>query len=182
MMKKFLMISFCSLFIAVAGADMFNIFRKSADTQEQDLVGKHLENIDANTVKWMEKDDEYWKQVLTPLQYHVLRKHGTERAFSGAYATTKNPGVYHCSGCDLPLFESTKKFDSGTGWPSFFDVLDKANVKLVEDRSFGMTRTEVVCGRCGGHLGHVFEDGPAPTGLRYCMNSISLKHKPADSN
>jgi peptide-methionine (R)-S-oxide reductase len=181
-MKKIFVLIFFSLFISIAGANMFNFLRKSADNQELNLVGKHLEDIDADAVQWMDKDDEYWKNVLTPLQYHVLRKHGTERAFSGAYATSKNAGVYHCSGCDQELFESQKKFESGTGWPSFFDVINKKNVKLIEDRSFGMTRTEVVCSRCGGHLGHVFDDGPQPTGLRYCMNSISLRHKPKETN
>ncbi len=121
------------------------------------------------------KSDEEWRRSLTPEQYRVLREKGTERPFTGQYAETKAPGVYLCAACGLELFASDTKFDSGCGWPSFYDPLDKQHVEEREDRSHGMTRTEVTCSRCGGHLGHVFPDGPNPTGLRYCINSASLR-------
>lgn len=121
------------------------------------------------------KPDAEWKTQLSPQQYDVLRKHGTERAFTGPYHDSKEPGTYVCAGCGLPLFESTTKFDSGTGWPSFYDRASAENVETQEDRSWFMKRTEVHCARCGGHLGHVFDDGPQPTGLRYCINGHALK-------
>jgi peptide-methionine (R)-S-oxide reductase len=123
------------------------------------------------------KTEEEWKKLLTPEQFHVLRKHGTERAFTSPLDKQYGPGIYNCAGCDLPLFTSTTKFDSGTGWPSFYKPLDNA-IGTTVDKSFFMTRTEVHCRRCGGHLGHVFDDGPKPTGLRYCMNGVALKFIP----
>ena len=123
------------------------------------------------------RTEEEWKKALTKEQFHVLRKHGTERAFTSPLDKVYQPGMYHCAGCDLPLFSSETKFDSGTGWPSFFRPLENA-VGTTTDRSFFMTRTEVHCARCGGHLGHVFEDGPPPTGLRYCMNGVAMKFVP----
>lgn len=121
--------------------------------------------------------EEEWKQKLTDEQFYVLRKHGTERAFTNDYADLKEHVVFHCAGCGEPLFDSQTKFDSGTGWPSFYDVIGKVgdHVETQVDRSFFMSRTEVHCRRCGGHLGHVFEDGPDPTGLRYCINSAALQ-------
>lgn len=124
------------------------------------------------------KSDAEWKAELTPEQYYVLRKHGTERAGSSPLDREKRAGTFHCAGCDLPLFSSDKKYDSGTGWPSFWAPLDNA-IGTSEDRSFFMTRTEVHCRRCGGHLGHVFEDGPKPTGLRYCINGVALTFRPS---
>ena len=122
--------------------------------------------------------DEEWKKLLTPAQYDVLRQEGTERPFTSALLDEHRNGTFACIGCDLPLYSSKTKFESGTGWPSFWAPLDKA-VDEITDHSFGMTRTAVSCHRCGGHLGHVFPDGPKPTGLRYCMNGVALKFAPA---
>ncbi|MCM0080411.1 peptide-methionine (R)-S-oxide reductase MsrB [Geomonas sp. Red32] len=124
------------------------------------------------------KTKDEWKKTLTPEQYHVLREKGTERPFTNKYANNHEHGIYRCAGCGLDLFRSEDKFESGTGWPSFTAPIAKENVKTVVDRSFFTTRTEVMCRRCGGHLGHVFEDGPKPTGLRYCMNSAALEFVP----
>ena len=122
----------------------------------------------------VEKPDGEWQQQLTEEQYRVTREHGTEPAFSGPYHDSKTPGVYRCVCCGRELFRSETKFDSGTGWPSFYQPSDEEAVETQTDRSFFMRRTEVHCADCGGHLGHVFEDGPQPTGLRYCINSASL--------
>jgi peptide-methionine (R)-S-oxide reductase len=125
------------------------------------------------------KSESEWKAELTPAQYAVLRQQATERPFTGEYVNTKTPGVYTCAACGQPLFASDTKFDSGSGWPSFWDVIDKGNVELREDNTHGMRRVEAVCSRCGSHLGHVFDDGPRETtGERYCINSASLKLQP----
>ena len=124
------------------------------------------------------RSDAEWKQALSAEQYEVLRRKGTERAFTGRYYNSKEEGVYRCAGCGNPLFDSETKFDSGTGWPSYYQPVSPNAVQTEEDNSYGMIRLEVLCSRCGGHLGHVFADGPPPTGLRYCMNSASLKFIP----
>jgi len=123
------------------------------------------------------KSDEEWKQILTPVEFQILREKGTEYAFTGEYFKHKEKGTYVCAGCGNELFTSESKYDSGCGWPSFYEPLSEEKVEESADRSLGMVRTEIVCNNCGGHLGHVFPDGPKPTGLRYCINSASLDFK-----
>jgi peptide-methionine (R)-S-oxide reductase len=121
------------------------------------------------------KSEDEWKKQLTPEQFRILRQKGTERAFTGEYWDNHDPGVYLCAACSEPLFNSETKYDSGSGWPSFFKPISDDKITTETDHSHGMTRTEIMCSNCGGHLGHVFDDGPKPTGLRYCVNSKSLK-------
>lgn len=128
---------------------------------------------------YMKKTDAEWKKELTVEQYQVLREKGTERAFSGKLWDNHEKGTYYCAGCHLELFDASTKFESGTGWPSFWQPINQKAVKVGSDNSYGMVRDEVVCSRCGGHLGHVFDDGPKPTGLRYCMNSVSMTFEKA---
>lgn len=130
------------------------------------------------TDKLILSDDE-WRKRLAPEAYQVLRRHGTEHPGSGCFLGIQDPGTYGCAGCGHPLFRSGTKFESGTGWPSFTETIAPDAVTEVQDRSYGMIRTEVRCARCDGHLGHVFPDGPPPTGLRYCMNSVAMRHVPA---
>jgi peptide-methionine (R)-S-oxide reductase len=147
------------------------------ETQEDGEQTMPVTNAESETTDFRALTDADWRKRLTPERYNVLRKHGTERAGSSPLNKEKRDGVFACAGCDLPLFSSKTKFESGTGWPSFYKPLDNA-VGTKSDRSFFMTRTEVHCRRCLGHLGHVFEDGPPPTGLRYCMNGLALTFHP----
>ncbi len=145
-------------------------------------VDHHLATENANDrtakargIKKVIKTDAEWKQILTPDQYSVTREKGTERAFSSPLNDIHDQGIFECVACELPVFSSQAKFDSGTGWPSFYEPIDKESVREVADKSLWGTRTEVLCARCDSHLGHVFDDGPPPTGLRYCMNGVALK-------
>lgn len=133
--------------------------------------------VHCDTMEKLVLSKEEWKKRLDPKRFEVLRNKATDMPFTGDLLYNKEDGIYRCSGCELELFSSDAKFDSGSGWPSFYDVLKEERIELVEDRSHGMVRTEIVCARCGGHLGHVFDDGPDPTGLRYCVNSTSIEFK-----
>nr|WP_233427068.1 peptide-methionine (R)-S-oxide reductase MsrB [Halobacteriovorax marinus] len=170
-MKKLIFIILSSLLLSSCVA---NIFKKSAAGEGKEFGESHLSSLDVDKVDWKSKDEKYWKSVLEPLQYEVTREAGTERAFTGKYWDEKREGTYICSNCGKHLFSSKTKYKSGTGWPSFWMPLDKSAIEEKHDSSYGMSRTEVLCSRCGAHLGHVFNDGPEPSGLRYCLNSVSL--------
>lgn len=155
-----------SLFLVLFTMGFQSCAQKNNSSEQKKQAASHTFEI--------QKSEVEWKEILSPEAYKVLREAGTERAFTGKYNDFKKEGIYICNGCKAELFSSESKFNSGTGWPSFFQPLNEENVLEVEDKTYGMVRIEVLCATCGGHLGHVFEDGPNPTGLRYCLNSVSL--------
>lgn len=151
-------------------SDNITLVSDSLDSEKKQTQGENMNDK-------VNKTEEQWKQELTEEEYRVLREKGTERPFTGKYNDFKDVGTFTCNACGNPVFYSTAKFESGCGWPSFFESVTDSSIVLSEDRSHGMIRTEVTCGRCGSHLGHVFDDGPPPTGKRYCINSVSLEFK-----
>ncbi len=161
---------------AVSGCtqEKANAAKVAAAQETKTVTAKDTEQTREQTAQAVQKSDAEWRRTLTPEQYQVLRQAGTERPFTGAYWNHREDGTYTCAGCGTALFTSKEKYDTDCGWPSFYDALDKSKIVEREDRSHGMRRVEVLCRACGGHLGHVFNDGPNPTGLRYCINSVSL--------
>jgi len=169
--NKFSIIALFALFCFSNLAFSCNPTKEVAKAKNPNAV---LVNMEGDTLKKVVKTTAEWKEILSPIEYNVLREQGTERAGTGELLDNKKEGVYKCRGCELPLFSSDTKFKSGTGWPSFYTPINEVNIEEHIDNSYGMRRVEVHCARCGGHQGHVFRDGPKPTGLRYCINSVSL--------
>ena len=167
----------CSAIEDNVTSDITNGITLVSDSSDSDNQTSETNMNDQDKVT---KSEEEWKEILTDEEYHVLREKGTERPFTGKYNDFKDAGLFTCNACNNPVFYSTAKFESGCGWPSFFEPVSENSLVLTEDRSHGMVRTEVTCGVCGSHLGHVFDDGPPPTGKRYCINSVSLQFKDKD--
>jgi|LZCG01.1.fsa_nt_gb peptide-methionine (R)-S-oxide reductase len=168
-----------SVFLKIFGIFTTVLMFYASDTGISQTVS-HMSDSEQKDFKT--KDEAFWKARLTPGQYFVLRERGTERAFTGEYDDFNEEGIFVCAGCGNKLFDSGAKYDSGSGWPSFWDILSDENIEIKMDTSYGMKRREVRCASCGGHLGHVFRDGPKPTGSRYCINSAALRFLPADKN
>lgn len=176
MSASLLNLTYCVLFVFMAGsASCQDSLRKNQFNAQKNMQDSASQDTPAGNPGAASYSAEQWKKMLTPQQYEVLREKGTERAFTGEYWNHHEPGEYCCAGCGAVLFFSDTKFDSGCGWPSFFEMADSSRIIRKDDYSFGMHRIEVMCANCKGHLGHVFEDGPKPTGLRYCINSVSIK-------
>ncbi len=169
---------FLSAIIVFVGFLMWNFSdhtNKSITTTDNKILSDSTKKQGSQMSDKIIKTDEEWKKELTPEQYRILREKGTERAFTGNYWDNHEIGTYICAACSTELFESDTKFDSGCGWPSYFEAIDSSRIIYKDDKTFGMTRTEVMCAKCGGHLGHIFDDGPPPTGKRYCINSGAMK-------
>ncbi len=184
-MNRIIFLFFINIIIVISACSQNTKVAEKVPQQEATLqVVTTKKNVDNESVERfpekiekVEKTEDEWREILTEEEYRILREEGTERAFTGKYWDNKKKGTYYCSGCDLALFDSKTKFKSGTGWPSFYQPIKKEYVGEKVDNKYGWNRTEVVCGRCDGHLGHVFDDGPAPTGLRYCINGNILTFK-----
>ncbi|MFC6268705.1 peptide-methionine (R)-S-oxide reductase MsrB [Frigoriflavimonas asaccharolytica] len=176
-MKKLLQILALPLIILISLACTKVVSKNNSVAANPPTEVQEGLSLSDTSLKKVEKTDAEWKKVLTADQYYILREKGTEQPFNNAFNDNHEKGHFFCAGCKLPIFSSEAKFESGTGWPSFYQPIANTRVKEAVDNSFGMTRGEIVCARCGGHLGHVFDDGPKPTGLRYCMNSAAMLFK-----
>ncbi len=177
-MKTFAAILFTSAIMLSASCNQAQNNKKQSSKEESPTF--YL-TVTGDTIHKLLKTDEQWQAELSPMEYTVLRQAGTERAYTGAYWDNHEKGRYYCRGCNAPLFDSDTKFDSGCGWPSFFKPVNDHGIIELEDTSHGMVRTEIRCAKCNGHLGHVFDDGPPPTGLRYCMNSASMRFEKSEN-